>query len=125
MRRRRRRSRTRSRRAGCRCTRSAKASPAARGGAHTIPRWRMRSRRCTRGGETCFFTFWRRRREMTTTVALVIETNNAPVGHLLARLAEQSRPLSTLAEVVVTHDGALDGAAIPGVRLVRLPPGAG
>jgi hypothetical protein len=74
--------------------------------------------------------------------ALVLETNNlggggadrarivATVERLLAHLGVQRRPLASLDEVVITHDGALEGAqarlekaARAPLRLVALPRG--
>lgn len=81
---------------------------------------------------------------MTPSIALVLETNNlkgggadvatrvASLTKLLAHLRSQTRPLSSLAEVVLTHDGlsdaareSLDLAAGVAIRYVELPPEAG
>jgi hypothetical protein len=79
--------------------------------------------------------------EVGPTIALVLETNNlqggdadaraiaASLGRLLLRLRKQTRPIETLDELVITHDGIgasdqmrlreLAGAPIQFVRLAR------
>lgn len=73
-------------------------------------------------------------------VALVIETNNLrgndleavalPLERLLGRLGQQTRPLTSLAQVVITHDGLpaetrerLERATAAPLTWVELPPG--
>lgn len=82
------------------------------------------------------------RRTAMTTHALVLETNNLTGGgadvdatvvslaRLLGRLRQQSRPLTALAQLVITHDGLpatararLDRTAGVAIRWVELPPG--
>lgn len=77
-----------------------------------------------------------------TSFALVLETNNLTGGgadaartatsleRLLTRMGQQTRPLSTLAELVITHDGLpaaararLDAVAGLAIRWVELAPG--
>jgi glycosyltransferase involved in cell wall biosynthesis len=78
---------------------------------------------------------------MKNSVSLVLETNNlhggagtvdSTLAELLVHLRGQTFPLSSLAELVVTHEGladaaqrALERAAGRSITFVRLPPGTG